>query len=292
MRKLSYKEISLGVILGIIIIFLGSVGYFLFSLEKVPVGYKGLKVYTFATSTKGQIEELGVGRYFIAPYRELYIFPTFSQNHKWEGYQTISFQSEDGLTLSAGIMIRYHFDNQKISLLFQKFRLGADEIRDTIVRNTVRDAINRVSVKYTAEEAFSIKKNLILDETLNIVKKELASYGIIIEALGFTGQITLPATVKEAIDRKIVSKQNAEAVKSQIESEKALAQAKIISAEADSKVNEIRQKSITNNILELKRLEIEQAKIDKWNGVLPTVQGNAIPLINLYSLKPSKVNNK
>lgn len=292
MRKLSYKEISLGVILGIIIIFLGSVGYFLFSLEKVPVGYKGLKVYTFATSTKGQIEELGVGRYFIAPYRELYIFPTFSQNHKWEGYQTISFQSEDGLTLSAGIMIRYHFDNQKISLLFQKFRLGADEIRDTIVRNTVRDSINRVSVKYTAEEAFSIKKNLILDETLNIVKKELASYGIIIEALGFTGQITLPATVKEAIDRKIVSKQNAEAVKSQIESEKALAQAKIISAEADSKVNEIRQKSITSNILELKRLEIEQAKIDKWNGVLPTVQGNAIPLINLDSLKPSKVNNK
>lgn len=273
------KKLIAGLAAGLLLI--TGLFYFLSSLEKVPVGYKGLKVYTFATEVKGQIQELGVGRYFIGPYRELYTFPTFSQNHKWEGDQAITFQSQDGLTLSGDIMIRYHFDNDRISFLFQKFRLGADEIRDTIVRNAVRDDINRVSVNFTAEEAFSIKKNVILDQTLKLVRSDLEPYGIIIEAIGFTGQIQLPDTVKEAIDKKIVSKQNAEATKSQIATQQALAQAKTIEAEADARVNEIRQKSITTSILELKRLEIEKAKIDKWDGHLPKYQGGATPLINL-----------
>lgn len=261
-------------------------------LQKVPVGYKGLKVYTYATDQRGAIEPLGVGRHFIAPFRELYTFPTFSQNYTWTDDKVITFQSKDGLTLNAALMIRYYFEDDKIASLFSKFRLGADEIRDTIVRNTIRDKINRVSVNYNAEEAFSTKKNELLDQSFKLVKEELSSFGIIIESMGFVGQIQLPDKVMNAINDKIEAKQVAEKQRSQIDTQRALteaevakqeglAKAKIIEATSDAKANKIRQESLTPRVLELKRLEIENEKVKKWDGKLPTYSGNANPILTI-----------
>ncbi|MCL2566477.1 MAG: SPFH domain-containing protein [Alphaproteobacteria bacterium] len=261
-------------------------------VEKVPVGYKGLKVYTYATDQKGTIEPLGVGRYFIAPFRELYTFPTFSQNYTWDENRAISFQSKDGLTLQGDLMIRYYFQDNKIADLFSKFRLGANEIRDTIVRNVVRDKINRYSVNYNAEEAFSVKKNELLDNSLKDIQKELASFGIIVETLGFVGQIKLPEQVMTAINDKIEAKQVAEKQRSQIDTQKALteaeitkqnglAKAKIIEAESDAKANKLREQSLTPRVLEKQRLDIEARKVEKWNGVLPTYTGGNMPLLNI-----------
>jgi regulator of protease activity HflC (stomatin/prohibitin superfamily) len=282
---------SLGLGIGIVLIVLI---WLVASLEKVPVGYKGLKVYTYATDKKGEIEPLGVGRYFIAPFRELYTFPIFSQNHTWSDNDAMVFQSKDGLTLEANLMIRYRFDDQKIVELFSKFRLGSEEIRDTIVRNTIRDQLNRESVKYNAEEAFSTKKSELLDTAFGRIKSELSPFGIIIESMGFIGQIQLPKNVMQAINDKIEAKQVAEKQRSKIETEKALAEAevvkqeglskaKIIEATGDSKANKLREQSLTPRVLELRRLEIQMKQAEKWDGKLPTVQSNATPIIDLRS---------
>jgi regulator of protease activity HflC (stomatin/prohibitin superfamily) len=279
--------------------------WLLLSLEKVPVGHKGLKVYTYATDKKGEIEQLSVGRHFIAPFRELFVFPTFSQNYTWSEDNVMIFQSKDGLTLEANLMVRYYFQDDKITELFSKFRLGADDIRDSIVRNTIRDQLNRESVNYNAEEAFSTKKNELLDKAFNRIKSELSPFGIIIESMGFIGQIQLPDNVMRAINNKIEAKQIAEKEKSKIETEKALAEAgivkqeglakakiveqegiskaKIIEAIADSKANKLREQSLTPRVLELRRLEIQMEQAKRWNGSLPQVQGSATPIIDLRS---------
>lgn len=281
--------ISAIIILGIIIGF-----WLLLSLEKVPVGHKGLKVYTYATDKKGEIEPLSVGRHFIAPFRELFVFPTFSQNYTWQDKNAMVFQSKDGLTLEANLMIRYYFQDDKIADLFSKFRLGADDIRDSIVRNTIRDQLNRESVNYNAEEAFSTKKNELLDKAFGRIKSELSPFGIVIESMGFIGQIQLPTNVMQAINDKIEAKQIAEKQRSKIETEKALAEAeivkqeglakaKIIEATGDSKANKLREQSLTPRVLELRRLEIQMEQAKKWDGKLPTVQSGATPIIDLRS---------
>ena len=50
---------------------------------KVPAGYKGIRVYLLGNKKGVDIEELGVGRYYIGINQELYLFPTFTQNYVW-----------------------------------------------------------------------------------------------------------------------------------------------------------------------------------------------------------------
>lgn len=292
--------LTIGVVIGIVI-FLGTI----FSFEKVPVGYKGLKIYNFATSQKGDIEILGTGRHFILPFRDFKLFPIFSQNYTWGENQEdlIEIQSKDGLTLKVKLMVRYRFHEDKIDILFSKFRLGADEIRDTLIKNTIRDKLNRVSIKYSAEEVFSIEKNSMLDEALVNIKEELFSFGIIVENLGFVGQVMLPENVMKAINSKIEAKQIAEKQKSEIEIQRALteaevvkqeglakaevvkqeglAKARLIESQSQNQANKILTESLTDKIIELERIKLEQEKIQKWDGVLPKVNGDSGVLVDL-----------
>jgi regulator of protease activity HflC (stomatin/prohibitin superfamily) len=309
-NKLSFGDfVGLGAVISGVVILLLFVVFSFF--EKVPVGYKGLKVYNFATSQKGEIEILGTGRYFIAPFRDLFLFPIFSQNYTWgEKDSLIEFQSKDGLTLSGKLMIRYKFDESKVDKLFSTFRLGADDIRDNLIKNTIRDKINRLSINYNAEEVFSVKKNELLDKSFVDIKKELEPFGIIIESLGFVGQIVLPDNVMEAINSKIEAKQIAEKKKSEIETQKALteaevvkqkglaeaeiakqqglAKARMIESESQSRANLLLQNSLTDRVIELERIKVEQEKIKKWDGKLPQVNGNAGVLIDLKSTNEVK----
>jgi hypothetical protein len=43
-------------------------------------------------------------------------------------------------------------------------------------------------------------------------------------------------------------------------------------AQGEADANRIRQNSLTPQLLELRRIENNQALIEKWNGQLPTVQ--------------------
>lgn len=62
--------------------------------------------------------------------------------------------------------------------------------------------------------------------------------------------------------------------KAKLISAEANAKAKLINAEAEAKANNIINQSITPGIL-------EYYKVEKWNGHLPTVTGNASSLINI-----------
>ena len=48
-------------------------------------------------------------------------------------------------------------------------------------------------------------------------------------------------------------------------------------AKGEAESNRIRQSSLTPQLLELRRLEIQHAMIDQWNGQLPTVQSGQGP---------------
>ena len=116
--------------------------------SKVPAGNVGVKVYLLGGEKGVDSEVLRVGRYWIGINEDLFLFPTFTQNYVWtkdatEGSPTdesITFQTQEGLGVNADIGISYHIDTDKVSLIFQKYRKGVDEITDIYLRNMVRDA--------------------------------------------------------------------------------------------------------------------------------------------------------
>lgn len=263
------------------------------SCQKVPAGHVGVKVYLLGGEKGVDSEELGVGRYWIGVNEELYLFPTFKQNYVWtndereesEEKEGFTFQTVDGMEIGADVGITYHLDSKKVHQIFQKYRRGIDEITSKFLRNQIRDAMVEVGSTMQVEHVYGKGKAEMLEKVTDKVREAVSTEGIIIEKLYFIGKFRLPEVITTAINAKIQAKQltmqrQNEVEKVKAEADKAREEAKgkadaiLIKAKAEAKANEIITKSINRTLLDYK-------KIDKWNGILPKVSGEAIPLISL-----------
>lgn len=269
--------------------------------SKVRAGNVGIKVYLLGSSKGIDHEVLGVGKYWIGMNEELYIFPTFKQNYVWtqditEGSKTdesITFQTAEGMTVGADIGITYQLNEEKISIIFQKYRRGVDEITDTFLRNKVRDTFNIVASKYPVESVYGKGKAKLIDEVNEIIKSDLSDEGIIVERIYLIGEFRLPEQVVKALNKKIEATQRAEQREyelreSEAEAKKKIAQAKgesesmLIKVEAEAKSNQLKLSTINNLLISYEIVLNERKAIEKWDGKLPN-NTNGIPLLKLLN---------
>lgn len=245
----------------------------LIACSKVPAGYVGIKVFLLGGSKGVESEELGIGRYYIGLNEELYLFPTFKQNYVWtmdkkegsENDESITFQTEEGLGISADIGITYSIDPEKVSILFQKYRKGIEEITDLFMRNNVRDALNKVSSKYKVESIYGKGKAKLIEEVNLKVKNELKGEGILVEKIYLIGEFRLPAKVVQALNSKIESIQRAEQREYELREAEAEAKKKIAIARAEAEEIRLRTRSLTP-------LLVKYEAVKKWNGEVPKIQ--------------------
>lgn len=262
--------------------------------SKVPSGYVGVKVYLLGTDKGVDVEELGVGRYWIGFNEELHLFPTFTQNYVWtkdvaEGSrndESITFQTKKGLTVSADIGISYHIKKDLVTNIFQKYRRGVNEITDVYLRNIVRDSLVKISGSMEVESIYGEGKAKLIDDVQNMVIRQVAPLGIVIEKIYLVGSIRLPKTVISSINAKIQATQKAQQRQNEVAEAKAEADKTIAKSNgkaesilkvaiAQSKANKLINNSITQQLVNYKSIE-------KWDGKLPTYSGGeAVPFISL-----------
>lgn len=291
----SFKTILFGVIL------LGFGLFGLTSCTKVPAGNVGVIVHMLGGSKGVDSEEVGVGRYWLGLNDELFLFPTFTQNDTWEGEkEAISFQTREGLNVTADIGISYHIDPNKVTTVFQKYRKGIDEISDVYLRNMVRDALVKASSTQDVETVYGQGKADLLTKVEEAVRKEVEPIGIVIEHIYWVGTLRLPPTVVAAIDAKIGATQKAAQRENEIQQTKAEAQKAIeeargvaesklavaraeaeatkINGEAEASAIEAKSKAL-NASPQLVQYEIAR----NWDGHLPTTTmgSSSIPMINI-----------
>lgn len=260
------------------------------TLEKVPAGYRGVKV-TLYGSEKGVSEEsVGVGKYWLGWNQEMYIFPTFLQNRAWTGTQAITMQTSEGLTITTDAGITYQIEPDNIVKVFTKYRLGIDEITDTFLHNMVRDAMNEVASQMTVDQIYGLKKEEFIAKVNKIVIKDAIANGINVDKIYLIGSFVLPSSVMNSINTKIEASQNAVKVENEIatsraEAQKTIVDAKaaaeriIINAESQAKANRILADSLTPEF-------VSYQAILKWNGQLPTTNASgALPFINVGAQK-------
>ncbi len=286
---------KIAVILAVLgMVFLGS------GCSKVPAGHVGVKVYLFGGDKGVETQELPPGKYWIGINEELYLFPTFTQNYTWtkepiDGDNTdesISFQTVEGLTVNSDVGISYSVDATKVSILFQKYRKGIDEITDTYLRNMVRDALVTAASTRPIETVYGAGKAELIAEVETRVRAQVEQFGIKLERLYWAGNFRLPQPVTDSINAKIQATQMAqqrenEVAQAKAEANKAIetargeAESMRLRAEAEAAAITIRGKALSENP---KVVELEA--INKWNGVLPVVSGGGtVPMINVDSLK-------
>ena len=270
---------------------------FVTACSDVPSGYVGIKVNLLGSDKGVADQELGTGRYWIGVNEKLYIFPVFQQTQVWtksadEGSvldDSVTFQSEKGLSVNSDISVVYSVDPKKVSVLFQKFRKGIDEITHTFLRSAVRDALVRSAGTKSIESIYGAGKADLITEVERKVRAETADLGIIIEHIYFIGDMRLPPSITAAINANAVASQmtaqrEQEVQQSRAEADKKVAEARgeadstLLRANAEAAAIKIKGDALSKNpeVLEL-------SKIEKWDGRLPQIVGAATPFINLSS---------
>ena len=270
---------------------------FITACDRVPPGMVGIMVDSYGSSKGVENEVLDVGRYWVGFGKTLYTFPVFLQNYVFtasphEGGpldESISFQTSDGLVVKSNIGVQYQLRKEKVPYIFQKYRVGVEEITHLFLRNVIRDQFVLIASKYTVEDLYGEKKSEFMQKVNAAVKNAVISDGIEVNSIYVVGNFELPQRIVDAINAKIGAIQESAKHWSEVETAKADAQKivetakgeatkKQIEGEAIAKYNATVTASITPTL-------IQYITANKWNGILPTVTSGGIPLINLEGQK-------
>ncbi|RAO76610.1 prohibitin family protein [Dyella jiangningensis] len=269
--------------------------------SKVPAGNVGVKFQMYGDD-KGSLQELPPGRYWVGWGYEMYTFPTFTQTYTFtrsaaEGRpvdESISFQTSQGLTVNADVGITYHIDPSRVTLIFQKYRKGIDEITDVYLRNMVRDALVKEAASLDIESVYGKGKANLIEAVQRDVREEVGSVGIVVEKIYWIGELRLPENVVQSINAKIQATQMAEqrqneVAQAQAEAQKVeaeaqgQAQARITIAAAEAKAIALKGEALRQN-----PNVVQMSAIEKWDGRLPTYSGGALPFLHINAPDSSK----
>ncbi|MGD1839952.1 MAG: SPFH domain-containing protein [Thermonemataceae bacterium] len=256
------------------------------SCTRIDAGHVGLVVKLYGSSKGVQDVTEVTGMVWYNPVTtEIYEFPTFVQNavftaNPQEGSRAneeFRVTTKDGLIVSFDVSMNYRVNPTKVVSIFKKYRKPLDQLDKTVIRNYMRDAYNRVSGKYTAEQLYE-NKITFQNDSEEKIKKTLEREGFIVEQVVLLNELRLPQAVVDNINAKInarqialkkeqeVAQEKAEAQK-EVEKAKGYAEAVRIKAEAEANANRVVAESLSPNL-------IEYEKVKKWNGQNPTYVGS------------------
>ena len=262
----------------------------------IKPGEVGVTVNMFGSKQGVEDNELNVGMHFITPWKKVYLFPIYEQNHQWTDDEKFSFQTEEGLSVQAEIGINFRLVPNRVHDLFCKYRSGMEEITHLFIRNNIRDAINRTASRMKIEELYGPKKEFFFQEVLLLVKKDLEPLGFDISHLYIIGRFEVPLNVMESLNKKIEATQRAQQRENELreaeaEAKKCIAKADgeakttLISAkaQADATLYAARAQAESNNLI-TKSLTLELIQyhaVNKWDGVTPTIMSGSGMIFNL-----------
>lgn len=206
-----------------------------------------------------QDEVLGEGFKKKSPFDKVYKISTEVQEFQFDG---ISVQTNDSQYVNTILQLQVRIDKEKAFEYFKKY--GGKRLEDikTIISNTTQKQLEKVTTQYNIMEVLGEKRDEIVDKTLEGVKVELLNDGILVERIVLV-DTDAGEKIEQAIQNEASAKKEAETAKYLKEKAELEGNAKVIEAQKEKEANELKQRTLTNEILTEKMIE-------KWNGTLPT----------------------
>lgn len=254
-------------VLVIIVLLLGSFG-------TVPAGYIGIKTHFGAV--KSTVEP---GIYFKLPFVE-HIITMDTQTQKEQVAATAA--SNDLQQVTTTVAINFHVLPKDAGVIFQN--IGAD-YQSRVIDPAIQESIKSVTANYTAEQLIT-QREKVRDEILALLTTKLAAYGVNADSLNIV-DFKFSDTFNTAIEAKVTAQQNALAAQNKLQQVQFEAEQTVATAKAQAEAITIQTQAIQNgggqSYVQLQAIKVQQAAVEKWNGVLPAqmIPGGAVPFINL-----------
>lgn len=278
---------------------IGVVSFFVISsfwpFRTVPTGSRG--VITQFGAIKGIQNE---GLVILFPWERLALFSVRSE--------TASIDNADGSTsdqqpVKVSMTVRYSISVNRVSEVYEKYSHDGD--LSSYVQTATQEAFKAVTAKYTAPDLIS-KRAQVSNDIRSALSTKLAMYGaqvINIDMRNFSfgdsymrainekvtqEQLRLGAenklkTVEAEQKQKVaIAEAEANALRAKADGE-AYANLKVATAQADALRIQNAALAQNKDVLELRRIEVEKTKAERWDGALPQnmYAGAPIPFLNM-----------
>ncbi|MEX1188609.1 MAG: prohibitin family protein [Bacteroidia bacterium] len=232
--------------LNIIYIIVGVV-FLLIFLSKASVtigaGQSGVLFKTFSGGVDTE-RTYGEGFHIIAPWNQMIKYEVRQQ----EKLERMAVLSSNGLEISLEVSIWFQPTLDKLPLLHQQ--KGVD-YSERIVGPAIRSATRSVIGRYTPEEIYSTKRDVIQEEIQIETRKVLSNQFVQLNEC-LVRDITLPPTIKTAIENKLKQEQESLEYEFKLTKAQKEAERQTIDAEGKANANRILNASLTEKILQEK----------------------------------------
>lgn len=251
----------------IVVILFGSKMFYI-----LQPGERGLIFRKFTTGLDKE-HLFSPGFHIIAPWNDFHVYDVKEQKSE----ETMDVLDKSGLSINVDVSIRYNPVYDKIGELHEIF--GKNYVSILVVPE-LRSSVRKVMGRFTAEEIYSTKRSeverSIEEETAEVLKRN----SIEMKAL-LIRSINLPEEIKNAIESKLKTEQEALAYRFRLDREKSEAERKRIAAEGESRANMIINNSLTTNLLKMRGIEatMELAKSPNSKVIVIGSGKDGLPLI-------------
>ena len=182
--------------------------------------------------------------------------------------------------VSSTVAINYHIMPDKANIVYQSIGI---EFKDRIIDPAVQEVVKAVSARYSAEDLIT-KRSAVSDAMKSTLTERLLVHNIAVDALSIVG-FSFSKIYMDAIESKQTAEQLAMKAQRDLERIKIEGEQKIASAKAEAEALRLQRENISPDLLELRKIEANLEAIKKWNGILPSVTGDAVPFISVGDIQ-------
>ena len=263
--------------------------------RSVPTGSRG--VLTQFGAIKGIEPE---GLVIVPPWQRLALFSIRAEQAQIDNADG---STSDTQPVKVSLTVRYSITPDKVSEVYEKYSHDGD--LSSYVQTATQEVFKAVTARYTAPDLIAKRSQVSIDIN-QLLKQKLETYGAQVINIDMRN-FSFSDTYMHAINEKVTQEQLRLAAENKVKTVEAEQRAKVVTAEAEANAlkaqadgeayatvkaataqaealrvqNEALAKS--KEVLELRRIEVERTKADKWDGKLPQniYAGAPIPYFNV-----------
>jgi len=251
------------------------------SVKQIDAGHVGVQTLF------GRVQErvLTAGLNVINPLVEVHTFDIKTQNYTMSALETegdktgddaIRVLSADGLEVVIDLTILYSVIPSEAPRIYRE--IGID-YKNIVVRAITRTKIRDNAVYYDAVNLYSKQRDEFQAKIFADIEKDFKSRGLMLEQL-LVRNISLPASVKAAIESKINAEQDAQKMQFVLQKEKQEAERKRVEAQGIADYQRIINSEITDKLLQYESIKAQKEIALSSNAkVIIMGKGNAPVII-------------
>jgi prohibitin 2 len=269
-------------------------------LRTVPTGHRG--VITVGGAIRGIENE---GFLLVWPWQRLDIFNIRAEEATVEGAEG---STSDTQPVKVSLTVRYSIQTDRVAEVFEKYSHDGNLL--SYVQTATQEVFKAVTAKYTAPDLIAQRSQVSADIVAGlrtklllygaqVINVDMRSFAFSNDYMSAINQKVTQEQLRLAAENKVrtveaeqkqkvaIAEAEATALRAKADGE-AYANLKVATAQAEALRIQNAALAQNHDVLELRRIEVERVKAERWNGALPTsvYAGAPIPFFNPMTAAP------